>query len=293
MTACGQLSAFCRGPQPACARTWPGTSFSVRTNCAIGACIVPMSLARSSSRLGMSASALTSFADITQLGIAPRLDDELVVRLGKLVQHLGGGHRVGRNAVRERADHLVGQLLERRSLDRAAREGVLQHAKVDARFARLAARSSVMLPTPRPRYSATTIAWAFAISAETSATTAFFSSRLRLKVYLLRLRTLERHRLQSTRTAALIRKSDLSENPGTPICGMNALETGECRLRQRKPFCNGPQLSWPFPSIKPLREFQRSLITRRPEQPRRPPKASNRWTKNCHSQPACRTVLRA
>src|SRR5216683_6212121 len=46
------------------------------------------------------------------------------------------------------------------------------------------ARSSVMRPTSRPRYSATTIALAFASCAETSATTAFFLSRSRPKVYL-------------------------------------------------------------------------------------------------------------
>src|SRR5437879_7916137 len=46
------------------------------------------------------------------------------------------------------------------------------------------ARSSVMRPTSRPRYSATTIAFAFATCAETSATTAFFLSRSRPKVYL-------------------------------------------------------------------------------------------------------------
>src|SRR5882672_9269697 len=46
------------------------------------------------------------------------------------------------------------------------------------------ARSSVMRPTSRPRYSATTIALAFATCAEISATTAFFLSRSRPKVYL-------------------------------------------------------------------------------------------------------------
>src|SRR5260221_7081697 len=46
------------------------------------------------------------------------------------------------------------------------------------------ARSSVMRPTSRPRYSATTPAFAFASCAETSATTAFFLSRSRPKVYL-------------------------------------------------------------------------------------------------------------
>src|SRR5258705_114219 len=46
------------------------------------------------------------------------------------------------------------------------------------------ARSSVMRPTSRPRYSATTTAFAFANCAETSATIAFFLSRSRPKVYL-------------------------------------------------------------------------------------------------------------
>src|SRR6266704_383522 len=48
-----------------------GTSFSVRTNCAIGACIVARSFASSSSRDGISASAVTSFAEITAFGTAP------------------------------------------------------------------------------------------------------------------------------------------------------------------------------------------------------------------------------
>src|SRR5205809_2784461 len=46
------------------------------------------------------------------------------------------------------------------------------------------ARSSVMRPTSRPRYSATTTVFAFANCAETSATIAFFLSRSRPKVYL-------------------------------------------------------------------------------------------------------------
>src|SRR5213594_3842871 len=48
-----------------------GTSFSVRTNCAIGACIVARTFASSSSRDGISASAVTSFAEITAFGTAP------------------------------------------------------------------------------------------------------------------------------------------------------------------------------------------------------------------------------
>src|SRR5258708_32725597 len=46
------------------------------------------------------------------------------------------------------------------------------------------ARSSVMRPTSRPRYSATMTVFAFASCAETSATIAFFLSRSRPKVYL-------------------------------------------------------------------------------------------------------------
>src|SRR5882672_12806857 len=46
------------------------------------------------------------------------------------------------------------------------------------------ARSSVMRPTSRPRYSATMTVFAFANCAETSATIAFFLSRSRPKVYL-------------------------------------------------------------------------------------------------------------
>src|SRR6266702_2425517 len=46
------------------------------------------------------------------------------------------------------------------------------------------ARSSVMRPTSRPRYSAPTTVFAFANCAETSATIAFFLSRSRPKVYL-------------------------------------------------------------------------------------------------------------
>ena len=51
----------------------PGTSFSVRTNFATGACIVPISFASSSSRLGIVASVLTSLTDIRTFGIAPPL----------------------------------------------------------------------------------------------------------------------------------------------------------------------------------------------------------------------------
>src|SRR5207237_2933353 len=50
-----------------------GSSFSVCTNLAIGACIVPSSFARSSSRLGIVASWPTSFALITWPDIAPPL----------------------------------------------------------------------------------------------------------------------------------------------------------------------------------------------------------------------------
>src|SRR5690606_13903434 len=46
------------------------------------------------------------------------------------------------------------------------------------------ARSRVILPTSSPRYSATMMACAVATWAPTSATTAFFSSRFRLKVVL-------------------------------------------------------------------------------------------------------------
>ena len=54
------------------ARTnFDGTSFSVRTNWAIGACIVPINLATSSSRYGIDASATTSLAEMTAFGIAP------------------------------------------------------------------------------------------------------------------------------------------------------------------------------------------------------------------------------
>src|SRR5690606_22188567 len=50
---------------------------------------------------------------------------------------------------------------------------------------RASRRRFVRLPTSRPRYSARTIAWAFATCADTSATTACFSVRLRPKVLLL------------------------------------------------------------------------------------------------------------
>src|SRR5882672_2852036 len=48
-----------------------GTSFSVRANLAIGACIVPSSLASNSSREGSDANAMTSLGEITALSIAP------------------------------------------------------------------------------------------------------------------------------------------------------------------------------------------------------------------------------
>src|SRR5262245_36031481 len=66
-------------------------------------------------------------------------DDELLVALRELVHHLGGRHRVGRDAVDQRTGHAVGQLRERRVLHGAARQGVLEDAQVHARAARLAA----------------------------------------------------------------------------------------------------------------------------------------------------------
>src|SRR6185437_938876 len=73
------------------------------------------------------------------------LDDELFVALRVGVEHLRRGHGVVGDAVGERADHVVGELLERRPLHRAAREGVLQHAKVDAGGARLRAQHGDVL----------------------------------------------------------------------------------------------------------------------------------------------------
>src|SRR5437879_12857784 len=57
------------------------------------------------------------------------------------------------------------------------------------------ARSSVMRPTSRPRYSATTTVFAFANCAETSATIAFFLSSSRPKVYLQFVKSLPSSRL--------------------------------------------------------------------------------------------------
>ena len=47
----------------------------------------------------------------------------------------------------------------------------------------LRALNVVISPTPTPRYSASIIAWALSIVLLTSATTSFFSSRFRLKVF--------------------------------------------------------------------------------------------------------------
>ena len=117
----------------------PGTSFIVRTNFAIGACIVPTSFASSSSRDGSAASAAISFGGHHLARHRAAGDHELLVALGEVVQHLRHGHRVAADAVRQRADHLVGQRRERRVGDRAAHEGVLDHPEVHARSARLRA----------------------------------------------------------------------------------------------------------------------------------------------------------
>jgi hypothetical protein len=55
--------------------------------------------------------------------------------------HFGDRHRVGRNAIGERADESVGQSGERCFGDGAARQSVFQDTQVDARFARFLAQS--------------------------------------------------------------------------------------------------------------------------------------------------------
>src|SRR5713101_2333574 len=67
-------------------------------------------------------------------------DDELLVRLGELVEHLGGRHRIRRDAVDERSLHVRGQPGKRRAFDGAARQGVLEDAQVHARLARFRAQ---------------------------------------------------------------------------------------------------------------------------------------------------------
>src|SRR5881296_3440942 len=67
-------------------------------------------------------------------------DHELLVRSGELVEHLGGRHRVGRDAVDERSLHVLGQPGKRRAFDGAARQGVLEDAQVHARLARFRAQ---------------------------------------------------------------------------------------------------------------------------------------------------------
>ena len=129
-----------RARRRACGRTCAGTSFIVRTNLAIGACIVPISLASSSSRDGSAASAAISFGDITWPGIAPPAITNLLVALGEVVQDLRDGHRIGADAVRQRTDHLVGQRGERRIGDGPAHERVLDHPEIHARSARLRAK---------------------------------------------------------------------------------------------------------------------------------------------------------
>src|SRR5712691_8422087 len=65
---------------------------------------------------------------------------ELLVRSGELVEHLGGRHRIGRDAVDERSLHVLGQPGERRAFDGAACQGVLEDAQVHARLARFRAQ---------------------------------------------------------------------------------------------------------------------------------------------------------
>jgi len=126
---------------------------------------------------------MTSFAEITAFSIAPARITSFSFALANSLSTLAVATASGRDAVHQRSLHVLGQPGERRAFDGAARKGVLENAQVHARFAAFA-RNSVMRPTSRPRYSATTIDLAFASCAETSATTAFFLSRSRPKVYL-------------------------------------------------------------------------------------------------------------
>jgi len=72
--------------------------------------------------------------------MAPARMTSFSFALGELVEHLGGRHRVGRDAVDERSLQVLGQPGERRAFDGAARKGVLEDAQVHAGLARFRAQ---------------------------------------------------------------------------------------------------------------------------------------------------------
>src|SRR5574337_298011 len=73
-------------------------------------------------------------------GVSAALDDQLVVALGEVGDDFGRGDGVFRKTVDQRAGHDRRGDLERRARDRATRERVLQHVKIDALVTRLAAQ---------------------------------------------------------------------------------------------------------------------------------------------------------
>ena len=73
-------------------------------------------------------------------GVRTGLQHELVVGLCEVVENLRGCHRVGRDAVNQRTDHLVSQAGKRGASHCTTDQGVLEHAQIHARLAGLLAQ---------------------------------------------------------------------------------------------------------------------------------------------------------
>src|SRR5262245_57782228 len=160
-----------------------GTSLSVRANLAIGACIVPSSFASNSSREGIEASAVTSFGEITAFSIAPARMTSFSLALANSLSTFAVATASGEMPYTS-GPFMCWDSPANGVPSTARRARVFLRTRRYTPDLRAFARNSVMRPTSRPRYSATTIALAFASCAETSATIAFFFSMSRPKVYL-------------------------------------------------------------------------------------------------------------
>jgi hypothetical protein len=67
-------------------------------------------------------------------------DDELVIRLGKVVEQLGGGHRILGNSIDHGAGQLAGQTFERRAGNGTTNQGVFDYTQIHTGLARVGAQ---------------------------------------------------------------------------------------------------------------------------------------------------------
>src|SRR6185503_4894127 len=162
----------------------PGTSFKVRTNFAIGACMVATSFVSSSWRLGIFASSATSLADITTFGMAPALITNFSLSLANSCSTLATA--TGSAEIPYARGPTIFSVSPLNGVSATARRAnVFFSTRKYTTTPRALLRSSVMSLTGTLRYSASMTAWALASSLLTSATTARFCSRFRLKACLL------------------------------------------------------------------------------------------------------------